>query len=259
MNFQLLRHATCLMTYQNQKILIDPVFSQKGALAPIAASPRPRRNPLTELPLTDSDVQAMIASLDFVIVTHLHTDHFDPAAVERLPKSMPILCQPIDETRLREYGFNNLVPIQDSSVVSGIRVRRFGGHHGKGKISEKMGAVSGFLLSSDQEPSIYFPGDTIWCEEVQDALTSYCPDIVAAFSGAAQFLVGGRITMSVCDIRKIASAVPMAKLIAVHMEAYNHCMLTRKKLSSFSEKHGFAQRLWIPENGEERSYFVPAL
>lgn len=258
MNFQLLRHATCLITYQYLRILIDPVFSKKGALDPIQASPHPRRNPLTDLPLTDPEVERMKESLDFIILTHLHTDHFDPAAVEMLPKSVLIVCQPVDEARLRNHGFSNLVPIHDSATVSGISIRRFGGHHGKGGISERMGAVSGFLLSSKLEPSIYFPGDSIWCVEVADALTRYRPNIVAAFSGAAQFLIGGRITMSVCDIRKIASAVPEAKLIAVHMEAYNHCVLTRKKLQTFSEKHSFSDRLWIPEDGEQRSFSSPA-
>ena len=132
MNFQLLRHATCLITYRNLRILIDPVFSKKGALDPIQASPRPRRNPLTDLPLTDSEVDQMIKSVNLVIITHLHTDHFDPAAVAMLPKTIRIVCQPVDEARLRDHGFSNLVPVQETATVSGILIRRFGGHHGKG-------------------------------------------------------------------------------------------------------------------------------
>lgn len=256
MDFRLLRHATCLLTYHDMTILIDPVFSEKGALPAIAASPRQRRNPLVDLPISEEETKQIIDRADAVIITHTHKDHFDPRAVELIPKDKLIVCQMVDESTIRGYGFHNLLPVQDSASLLGISIRRIGGHHGKGKIGEKMGPVSGFILSCETEPSVYFAGDTLWCEEVKSALTLWRPDVVVLFAGAAQFLIGGRITMSVCDIRNIALVSPSSSLIAVHMEAYNHCLLSRRSLADYSAKRGLADRLWIPFDGDARTYTV---
>ncbi len=116
-----------------------------------------------------------------------------------------------------------------------------------------MGPVSGYVLSAKNEPVIYITGDTIWCPEVDDALTKYKPDIVIANAGAARFLLGGRITMSGYDIAQIAKRLLNAKMIAVHMEAYNHCSFSRKMLREFAARKEWSERLFIPNDGEEIS------
>jgi len=63
--------------------------------------------------------------------------------------------------------------------------------------------------------------------------------------------------MSACDILKIAKSLPDAQLIAVHMEAYNHCLLTRRELSSFADRRGLSDRMWIPGDGEKRTFGMP--
>jgi hypothetical protein len=45
-------------------------------------------------------------------------------------------------------------------------------------------------------------------------------------------------------------AAPEALLVASHMEAVNHCLLTRAALREAAEREGFADRLRVPEDGE---------
>jgi L-ascorbate metabolism protein UlaG (beta-lactamase superfamily) len=252
MRFQLLRHATCVLEYHGRQILLDPVFADKGALPPITASPRKRPNPIVALPVSQQEVSSFARGCDFLLVTHTHMDHLDPSAIDLLRKETPLVCQPEDVDKLSGYGFSNLHPVALNAPVNvqDISIRRCVGHHGKGMVGDKMGHVSGFLLSASGEPTVFVTGDTIWCEEVEEFLRRYTPDVVILYAGAAQFLVGGRITMSICDARKIASALPVAQMIAVHMEAYNHCLLSRAELRRSSEKHGFSNRLRIPADGE---------
>jgi hypothetical protein len=52
------------------------------------------------------------------------------------------------------------------------------------------------------------------------------------------------------DVRAVYRAAPGAALIASHMEAVNHCILSRADLRAFAEKEGFASSLRIPADGE---------
>jgi hypothetical protein len=49
-------------------------------------------------------------------------------------------------------------------------------------------------------------------------------------AGAASFLDGPLITMGIEDVARMAERVPT--VIAVHMEAINHCALTRSELAA---------------------------
>ena len=64
-----------------------------------------------------------------------------------------------------------------------------------------------------------------------------------------QFLHGDPITMTAGDVVRTCRAAPQAKVIAVHMEAINHCLLTRKELAQ--QAHTAGASVAIPEDGEE--------
>jgi hypothetical protein len=49
-------------------------------------------------------------------------------------------------------------------------------------------------------------------------------------AGGASFLEGGPIVMGVEDVREVAARVPV--VVAVHLEAMNHCPLTRAELAA---------------------------
>jgi hypothetical protein len=52
------------------------------------------------------------------------------------------------------------------------------------------------------------------------------------------------------DVAEVCRHLPSATIIAVHMEAINHCLLTRKVPKDFINRVGLSERLHIPENGE---------
>lgn len=247
MEIQFYRHATHAILYKNQRLLIDPMFSPAGTLAPVANAANDHRNPLVNLPVPPS---AILERIDAVFVSHTHRDHFDDESVRLLPKEVPLFCQPIDKEKIVNQGFRNVNSIDTETSWQGIHVHRTTGQHGRGEVGTKMGQVSGFALSAPNEPTVYIAGDTIWCAEVKKALNEHRPDVIVLFAGAAQFLTGGAITMDTSDIAEVAAHAPKAQIVVLHLEAWNHCLLSRKDLQKFLETNRLANRVCIPKDGE---------
>jgi hypothetical protein len=57
--------------------------------------------------------------------------------------------------------------------------------------------------------------------------------------------------MGADDVVKVCQAAPQATVIAVHMEAVNHCVLTRDGLRAELNRAGVASTVLIPRDGEE--------
>lgn len=134
--------------------------------------------------------------------------------------------------------------------LDGLSISRTGGQHGTGAIGKEMGDVSGYVIAADGEPTLYVAGDTVWCQEVQDAITTYEPVVIVVNAGAARFIHGDPITMDVPDVIATCNAAPDALIVAVHMEAMNHCGLDRAGLRAAMEAVGMGGRVATPVDGE---------
>jgi L-ascorbate metabolism protein UlaG (beta-lactamase superfamily) len=252
MQIHFLRHATFILKLSSTQILVDPMLGAAASMEPFknAANHNQMRNPLVELPLNDSELNQLLGQITGVIVSHVHRDHWDPRAIELISKNTPILCQVADEKVIRGAGFKMVTPIQNELSWQGLNIHRSGGQHGTGAIGVKMGIVSGFVVRAAGEPAIYIAGDTIWCKEVEDALQSQSPDVIMVNAGAAEFLQGGPITMTAEDVGSVCHARPAARVVAIHMEAINHCGLTRDALRQFLAKEKLAEQVFIPTDGD---------
>lgn len=254
MQIQLLRHATLIVEMHGLRLLVDPMLSPVGALDPVPNAANDRRIPLVPLPLNDAELDTLLHEIDAVIVTHTHRDHWDVAAIDRLRKNVPMLCQPPDRDTIAAAGFVDVQPIEEDLVWHGITITRTGGQHGTGAIGQRMGPVSGFVLQAQDEPTLYIAGDTIWCDEVATALHRFQPQITILNAGAAQFLSGAPITMTAADVAEVCRALPITQVIAVHMETINHCLLTRAQLRDQLVAVDLSDRVLIPADGERHTF-----
>ena len=248
MRLRLIRNATLLVQVAGRRLLVDPMLDPAGARPPVENTPNARRNPLCDLP---EPAEVVVHGVDAVVVTHLHRDHLDATAVELLPKDVPVLCQPEDEAALRERGFADVRPVEAELEWEGVRVARTGCRHGTGAIGEAMAPASGYVLEATGEPSLYLAGDTIWCEEVREALDEHRPDAVVVNAGGARFLEGDPIVMTDDDVVAVARHAPDARVVAVHLEAINHCLQTRADLHQRLHDEGLVGRVTVPEDGAE--------
>lgn len=250
MNIRLLRHATLVVDWGQTSILVDPMLGAQDAYDPIPNAANALRIPMRPLPIDDEELQALIAAVDGVFVTHTHRDHWDPRASELVPDDKPMVCQPPDIDRFTNEGYRAVTTISEQADWHGFSVTRTGGQHGTGEIGARMGPVSGYVFKAAGQPTLYIAGDTVWCPEFEEALREHTPDVIVLNAGAAPFLVGDPITMTADDVLRVAEAAPTAKIIAVHMDTINHCLLTRAMLSQAIADAGLSDRVLVPGDGE---------
>ncbi len=254
MKLRLLRHATLLVEVGASTYLVDPMLSPAEVWDPVNNTPNPKRNPMVDLPLPQDELEDTLDSLAAVFVTHLHGDHWDDPAIEQISKDLPLFCQPNDTDVIKGGGFTEVTPVESSIEWEGLNISLTGGRHGTGEMVVRNGPVSGFVIKSRSEPSLYIAGDTVWCPEVEAALGNHQPDVVVVNAGAAQFIDSDPVTMDAEDTIQVAHAAPQARLVAVHMESFNHCLLTRAELSLALEEGGLSDRVLIPADGETLTF-----
>jgi len=229
----LVRHATLIVEIDNRRVLVDPQLDDQGSRPPIADTPNPRPNPLVPLPLPAGEI---VRGLDAVLVTHLHRDHLDETAERLLPRDVPVFCQPEDAAHLRDLGLQAR-PVAERVDWDGLSIHRTGGSHGTGRVADRLAPVSGFVIGP-----LYVAGDTVWCPAVEEAIARHRPAVAVVNAGGARFLAGDPIVMTAADVREVVARVPA--VVAVHMEAINHCVLTRAELRA-----AVAEAI-VPEDGE---------
>ena len=250
MKLQLIRNATMKITYAGRTILTDPMLSPKYAVRSFAGV---SKNPTVELPFSLEDI---VSGVEGVVVTHCHPDHFDEAASAAVPKGIPVFCQPGDDLRFADEGFRSVISIINSTTWQGITITRTEGRHGRGKVLERMGNVSGFVFQADGEPTVYWAGDSIWCEPVENGIKTYKPDVVITHSGGAKLPdFDHPIIMDAAQTLATLDASGKATVVAVHMEALDHCGVSRSALRRLADEKGISpSSLLIPGDGEIVSF-----
>jgi len=221
MRITLIRNATVLLELRGRRLLVDPMLDPAGARPPIEDTANPVRNPTVELPFP---AEQAVDGLDAVLVTHCHKDHLDDTAERLLPRDVPVFCQPEDEERLRDVGLDAR-PIDASLDWNALTLHRVPAQHGFGAVAEALAPVSGFVLDE-----LYIAGDTVWYDGVRETIERFEPRVAVVNAGGASFLEGSLIVMGIDDVREVAARVPT--VVCVHLEALNHCFLTRAELAA---------------------------
>ena len=237
-----------------KSFLIDPMLADNEAYPGFDGTVNSHlRIPLIGLPV---DMKT-ITDVDAIIATHLHPDHWDMAATEKLPKEKPVYVQDAQDAHyLTENGFSDVCIMEEENQADGVVWNKTACQHGSNDIIADsvmgpiVGNASGLFFHSEGEKSVYFVGDTIWTQEVENNLKTLQPDVVVVNAEYAQVIGFGSIIFGKEDVLRVHRAVPHAQIVAIHMEAVNHCILSRKELQEYAESHLFSSSLHVPSDGE---------
>lgn len=174
--------ATTLIRLGEFTLLTDPNFLHRGQRAYLGKGLWSRR--LTEPAMKPSD----LPTLDAIVLSHLHGDHFDRVARAELARSQPVLTTPAAARRLCDWGFDaHGMDVWDAEVLHKrgevLRVQSLPAIHARGLMGGLLPPVMGSLLEhstgGEVRSRVYLSGDTLSGGHL-DEIAGRHPDIDAA-------------------------------------------------------------------------------
>ncbi len=165
--------ATVLLRYAGFTILTDPNFLHQGDHVHLGYG-------LTSARVTNPAIEIEdLPPLDFVMLSHMHEDHFDSIAAEKLNKNVPIISTYHAKVKLQKQGFTAptaLNPWESLTISKGensVRITAMPGRHGPKIIGSLLPPVIGSLLEfqSAQKQTVfrlYISGDTLVYDDIRE-------------------------------------------------------------------------------------------
>ena len=248
------------INYAGTTFLVDPFLANKGAYPGFDGTfYSDLRNPLVELPISATEV---MKGVDAVIVTHTHLDHWDGGDHKHIPRSTPLLVQHESDAELvRGQGYADVRILSGDTTFNGVHLMKISGQHGTDEMYENkplgqmLGEAIGIVFQAPGEKTIYLVGDTVWRNDVDKAFAKFQPDVIVMNTGDAR-VIGyvGAIIMGKDDVLRAYQAMPLAMIVATHMDAINHMTLSRAELKEHIKQHRIEDRVRIPEDGETLTF-----
>ncbi|PRY03129.1 L-ascorbate metabolism protein UlaG (beta-lactamase superfamily) [Pontibacter ummariensis] len=232
-NFTWLGGPTFILDIGNFRLLSDPVFAEGPFAFMMNGHPSSGKDNVpiaraTPLPSMD------FSDLDLLLLSHLHSDHFDEVARDRLPKDL-LLIAPVDQvdspklknfTNRRPLGWWEVTLLEKQGET--LRIISLPASHSHDPATNNdLGVVNGYALqyTSDQFTyTVYWTGDTVWFEgirEIKERLGKI--DLLVPHLGA----VGkggpwGLMTLDSEEAAKVVDTVQPVTVIPVHHHTFSH-------------------------------------
>lgn len=174
--------ATTLLRIGSFTLLTDPNFLHRGQRAYLGYGLSSRR--LTEPAMQPED----LPELDGVVLSHLHGDHFDRIARDRLDRGLPIVTTQRAADRLHKWGFDASVGLEtwtSHELVRGeeaLRITSVPGTHGPGIVGRLLPPVMGSVIEHVHDGTVglrlYISGDTLFRPTLSEVREQF-PDLDA--------------------------------------------------------------------------------
>ncbi|MCA9735274.1 MAG: MBL fold metallo-hydrolase [Deferribacteres bacterium] len=252
------RNATFILQMQKKIILVDPMLGSRGTMIPFRLFSRSiQLNPIVDL---QQNAQPALQSVTHALITHCqkgHSDHLDRAGIKYLrEKNIPVHCRQQDVFFLRKRGLNVQPFMQrEKNLFCDGLVDLVPCRHGRGWITHFMEHGSGYFIRAMASPSIYITGDTVLTDKVRQTIITHKPDWIVLPCGGARLDVGRSILMEMDEIIETIAIAP-GKVIANHLEALDHCRISRSDLHKAIKSQGLEEKVIIPKDGETINLLV---
>lgn len=169
--------ATVILRYAGFTILTDPNFLHQGDHVHLGYGLRSQR--VTDPAIAIED----LPPLDLVVLSHMHEDHFDRVAEQKLDKSLPIVTTPHATKSLKKKGFNAAQAIDTWESITvrkgeqSLKITSMPGRHGPGILAAALPPVMGSMLEFQSAGKthfyLYITGDTLVYEQLKEIPKRY--------------------------------------------------------------------------------------
>ncbi|MEH1099433.1 MBL fold metallo-hydrolase [Micromonospora sp. CPCC 205561] len=246
--------ATTVLRIGGFTLLTDPNFLHRGQRAYLGKGLWSRRR-------TDPALRiAQLPSLDAVVLSHLHGDHFDRVARRELDRELPIVTTPAAERKLRRWGFRAAegLPTWNSRELrrdgETLRLTSMPGKHGPGALDRLLPDVMGTMIDLERDGArqfrLYVTGDTLNRPMLAHIPERY-PDIDAMLIHLGGTRIAGiLLTMDARQGADLAELVRPKLTVPIHYDDYP---VFRSPLGHFvaeARRRGFAGSVRTIARGE---------
>jgi L-ascorbate metabolism protein UlaG (beta-lactamase superfamily) len=254
-------NATVLISFAGFTILTDPTFIHMHEKVHLGYGLHTTRltNPainINELP-----------SLDFIVLSHFHGDHFDPVSINELDKSLLIVTTPHAAEELQSRGFNNTEKLEKWDSISflkgdiRLKITATPGRHGPFPISIFLPQVMGSILefqsiNGNDLFRIYITGDTMVFNDIKDISKRFPNVDLALLHLGGTTIMGIVVTMDAKEGVKMFKLVKPKKAIPIH---YNDYDVFKSSIEDFKKEvteNGLGDRIHYLNHGESYTFNI---
>jgi L-ascorbate metabolism protein UlaG (beta-lactamase superfamily) len=255
--------ATTLIRYAGFTILTDPNFLHRHEQVHLGYGLHATR--LTDPAL---DIEEL-PPLDLVLLSHMHEDHFDRVAAEKLDHELPIVTTRHAAKKLKQLGFVKTYPLntwQSQTIVKGdvrLRISAMPGTHGPGILAALLPPVMGSMLAFESLTTgktllhLYITGDTLIHQRLKEIPRRYPQVDLALLHLGGTRVLGIMVTMDGQQGVEAMRIVDPTIAIPIH---YNDYSVFKSSLDDFRravQAAGLEDRVRYLAHGETYSFEVP--
>jgi L-ascorbate metabolism protein UlaG (beta-lactamase superfamily) len=257
--------ATVVIRYAGFTILTDPNFLHRGDHVHLGYGLISRRQTNPAIEIED------LPPLDFVLLSHMHGDHFDRVVERKLNKATPIISTRHAVAYLKRKGFtatHALRTWETLTITKGearLRLTAMPGTHAPGPLAAALPPVMGSMLEfrtaeDETRLRLYISGDTLVHEQLEEIPRRY-PQIDLALLHLGGTMILG-VVMVTMDARQGVEAIRIIEprtAIPIH---YNDYTVFKSPLEDFKRavaEAGLEERVHYLSHGDTYEFEVPAL
>ncbi len=160
MNAQWLGHSTVLLEIDGQRIITDPVLSNRIGVYMGLGNIGPKRITAPALHTTQ------LPPIDLILLSHAHMDHFDIPTLRRLESPDTAVVTALhtsDLLRVRKYKSVHELAWNEHVQIGSLRIRAIQVRHwGARLVTDRHRGYNGYVIEGPGGKRILFGGDTAY-------------------------------------------------------------------------------------------------
>ncbi|NSL88291.1 MBL fold metallo-hydrolase [Chitinophaga sp. Mgbs1] len=196
------------------------------------------------------------AHTDVLLISHPHADHFDREAAAFLSKDLPVIVPPAGVATVQSRGFRQVKGLKQQDTITLKKgaetlqiIAVYAMHAEEEPLKTELGEVNGYIITHRYRNNvyrIYWTGDTVWFDDIQQYTRFGKPDLLIPDMGA----VGtdgtlGRRGLNAEDCLKIIEALHPAKIIPVHHSTFSLYVEPVSHLQQLLDKTPYSRQLQV--------------